>query len=254
MAKNLTGTIKGNQNTTLLLNQLKNSIKQYPTLNKKQEREMIEKYRNDRETLNQLLVMHNIRIVFNMAQKYMSKTDDFDGMVQDGLQGLAEAASKFNLDMGIKFITYAHIWVRKMILSRFYARNIEVENNSLSLSSPTLTSSKSNNGNELEFEDRVNEYIDPSYTALKTVDDELSANEKIEICQKLMKRLDVDTSLSATDKSVFVDIFYNGEKTRDIADKYDISTVEVNDIKRKILCKFRNILMNDYSIVSSQEV
>lgn len=44
--------IKGNQNTTRLINQLKRSSEQYPCLDKAAERELIEKYRNDRETLN----------------------------------------------------------------------------------------------------------------------------------------------------------------------------------------------------------
>lgn len=53
---------------------------------------MIEKHRADRDRLNELLVMHNIRLVFNFAKGYMSKTDDYDTMVQDGMRGLATAA------------------------------------------------------------------------------------------------------------------------------------------------------------------
>lgn len=42
---------------------------------------MINKYRNDRDKLNYLLFMHNIRTVFNQAKFYMSRTDDYDSLV-----------------------------------------------------------------------------------------------------------------------------------------------------------------------------
>ena len=75
--------IAGNQNTTLLLNQLKAAKDQYPNLSKDEERAIIKKYKKNRKELNRLLFMHNIKLVFNMAKKYMSKTNDFDGLVQD---------------------------------------------------------------------------------------------------------------------------------------------------------------------------
>ena len=159
----------------------------YPTLNKEQERKLINENRHDREKLNQLLMMHNLKIVFNIAKKYKSKTDDFDGMLQDGFVGLGEAAKRFDIDKGIKFITYAHIWVRKYILSSFYAKNVEVEKNSMSLSTP-CTSSK-NDASKGEIADFINQYVDPSCTTLKSLEDEVSANEQTEICNGLLKKI-----------------------------------------------------------------
>ena len=98
--------IKGNQNTTKLIAELKKAASQYKTLSKDEEAKMIEDNKHDREKLNDLLFMHNIRIVFNIAKKYMSKTDDFDSMVQDGMLGLAIAANNFDISRGTKFITY----------------------------------------------------------------------------------------------------------------------------------------------------
>ena len=42
---------------------------------------MIDMYKNDRDRLNYLLFMHNIRTVFNQAKFYMSRTDDYDSLV-----------------------------------------------------------------------------------------------------------------------------------------------------------------------------
>ena len=67
-------SIQNNENTTKLLNLLKRSERQYPCLSKDEEQALIEKYKDDRETLNKLLFMHNIKAVFNQAKAFVMKT------------------------------------------------------------------------------------------------------------------------------------------------------------------------------------
>jgi len=244
-------SIKGNQNTTDLLQKLKSSATQYPELTKEQEREMIEQYRHDREKLNKLLFMHNIRYVFNTAKKYSLKTNDFDGMVQDGMVGLGEACKRFDLDRGTKFITYAVPWVRKYILANFYGKNVEVEMNSISLQTPNMfAAQKANPGNEVTFEQTVNEYLDPSCVMEQTADVGLSAAEQADICNGLFAKLDEDTSLSATDKAVFKEVVFDQEKPRLVASKYGVTMHAVNQIKNTVLAKFKEILTSEYGITS----
>lgn len=249
------GIIQNNQSTTQLLNELKSNPKQYPPLNKAQERELIQKYRHDRDKLNELLYMHNIRLVFNMAKKYAMKTPDFDSMVSDCLYGLAEACQRFDIDKGIKFSTYATTWIFKYCLSSYYSKSNEIDKASISLNAATTYSNiKSNNGNEVTFENYVNEYVDPSYNVCKSIEAEISANEEIEICKNLISKMNEDASLSATDKAVFIESFYNKEKTKDIAKKFDITTQNVAQIKNKILSKFKDILVTEYDIKSMSDI
>ena len=84
--------IQNNQNTTKLINALKQAAKQYKPLNKEQEQELIWQHKDNRDKLNELLFMHNIKLVFNLAKKYAAKSKDFDNLVQEGMKGLAEAA------------------------------------------------------------------------------------------------------------------------------------------------------------------
>lgn len=247
--------IKGNQNTTKLLNQLKSAAKQYPPLSKEQEKELIEKYKNDRETLNKLLFMHNIKVVFNIAKKYMSKTDDFDGLVQDGMNGLSEAIKRFDVERDIKFITYCHPWIKKFILSRFYGKQAELDKVTLSMNAPIISNQLKKNKDQVDsLEDCINEYIDPTQNQQKNIVNQLSSHEQEEICKYLMDNLQQDTSLSSTDKAVFVDIFYNKEKTRDIVEKYGITAKEVINIKKTILSKFKNMLNEDFQIDSYSQI
>lgn len=113
----------------------------------------------------------------------MSKVEDFDTLVQDGMIGLGEATKRFDIDKDVKFITYAVPWVRKYMLMHFYGKTVELDKRSMSIDSPTLMSSmKSSAGNEVTFENYINEYLDPSTCAQKTIIDELSANELANIC------------------------------------------------------------------------
>ena len=231
--------IKGNQNTTKLIAELKKASKQFPPLKKNQEIELIKKYEDDREKLNNSLFMHNIRLVFNIAKKYISRTDDFDSMIQDGMLGLAIAAENFDTTRGIKFITYATPWIKKKVLERFYNKANEVIKRSVSLNSTTPSSTcKSNSTNDdHEFESYINDYLDPSVSLISNMRYDIAQIEQTQLCADLYNQLENDTSLSSTEKKIFVDIFYNKEKTRDISRKYNLETKDIAVIKTKILNK-----------------
>jgi len=186
--------------------------------------ELIQKYKNDRDTLNYYLFMHNIRAVFKQAKHYMSSKIDFDILVQDGMLGLAEACNRFDINKNVKFITYAIPWINKMIFQHFYNKNKDVEDKSISLDSTVNAhSSKSDDSRGTAFDNFIEDYVDPSQKQQTTITQQLSSNEQMAICQKLYEYVENDSSLSSTEKMIFTDAFYNKEKTRDIADRYGIN-------------------------------
>lgn len=250
-----TSIIKGNQNTTKLISELKTAAKQYKPLNKEQEEALIAANKHDREKLNYLLYMHNIRLVFNIAKKYVSKTDDFDSLVQDGMLGLSIAVKNFDINRGTKFITYATPWIRKKILERFYNRSNEVIKRSISLNSPSSgAGTKINDDGKSEFEDYVNDYIDPSINPIKTFRQQLSANEQAEICADLYKDLECNAEMNDVEKKIFYDMFYNKEKSRDIQLKYDVTAKDIATIKSKILMHMKDRLESKYGIHSFSDI
>lgn len=246
--------IKGNQNTTKLINELKKAAKQYPPLSKKNEEELIEANKNDRNKLNNLLFMHNIRLVFNIAKKYMSSTDDFDAMVQDGMLGLAIAANNFDISRGVKFITYATPWVRKKVLERFYGKANEVIKNSVSLNSPSIGTTTKNDTDTPDFESYVNDYIDPTINSIKTAHQQLSANEQTKICAELYDGLEHDNSFDERDKEIFIDMMYNKEKSKDLQRKWNMTTRDLVIVRDKILLKMREKLESKYGIHSFSDI
>lgn len=253
----LNGTIpliRGNQNTTKLINQLKQSAKQYKTLSKDEEQLLISKYKNNREQLNKLLQMHNIKLVFNIAKKYMSKTKDFDTLVMNGMKGLAEAATRFDITKNIKFVTYAHWWIRKYILGTFDQKKNFIENHSISFDSPVTDGKNGQDGSTTTFANVIDEYVEPSQYKDTSIAHELSSIEQKEICKHLYEALEQDTSLSADDKNIFIDYLYHKEKSRDIAMKYGVDVQEIFKIKNTVLDKFKNILSEQYDIKSYKDV
>lgn len=244
--------IKGNQNTTDLCNKLKADAKQYPTLDKNQEKALIEMYRNDRSKLNNLLFMHNIRLVFNLAKKYVSKTRDFDGLVQDGMRGLGEAIKRFDIDKDVKFITYATPWVKKYILANFYSKSAEIDANSISINSKIDIDSSDNSNNTIE--NYINEYIDPSYDKTQSFEDILSSNEQSEICKDLIRYLKKDSTLSAEEKNIFIELFNNKLMSKHVAEKMNIALDYVNSVKKTVINKFKDVLHTKYNAYSYNDL
>lgn len=245
--------IKGNQNTTKLIAELKKAANQYPTLSKDEESKMIEDNKHDREKLNDLLFMHNVRLVFNVAKKYMSKTDDFDSMVQDGMLGLAIAVNNFDISRGVKFITYAMPWIKKKVLERFYIKENEITKRSVSLSAPA-SSQKVNDNSENCLEDYVNDYVEPSMCSIKSSHHQLDLNEQSQLCADLYNGIEQRNDLTDVEKNIFIDLFYNREKSRDVQFKYGVTPKDVASAKSKILKIMREQLACKYGIHSFSDV
>jgi len=238
-----------NANTTKLINQIKTAKDQYPVLSKEEERELIEKYRNDRTELNRLLCLHNVKMVFSMAKSYVTKTRDFDSLVQNGMLGLMEAAKRFDLDKNIKFCTYASIWIRKYFSMPYYTSQYKMDQVTSSLDEPAVFGSGDSEDDTSFLENSLHKYVDPTYRdTIRSTSEMVTADENAELCAELYSKLESDSSLSAVEKGVFYKLFVDNEKTRDVADEYKLDPSTVTEIRRKVLGKFRNILAADYGI------
>jgi hypothetical protein len=73
--------------------------------------EQIERYTTARD----LLIMHNLRLVYTIAGRNRNKGAAFLDLVQEGNLGLLRAAEKFHHERGYKFSTYAFNWITQGI-------------------------------------------------------------------------------------------------------------------------------------------
>ncbi|KAI3427430.1 hypothetical protein D9Q98_010345 [Chlorella vulgaris] len=69
---------------------------------------------NQREAKD-LLMQYNVRLVINIAKRYVGNGIDMVDLIPEGLVGLSKSLDRFDASKGFKFSTYAHWWIRQSI-------------------------------------------------------------------------------------------------------------------------------------------
>ncbi|WNM57688.1 sigma-70 family RNA polymerase sigma factor [Candidatus Nitrospira allomarina] len=78
-------------------------------------RRSIDEVRVDIEEPKDALVQRNLRLVVDVAKRYLGRGMNFLDLVQEGNIGLMKAAERFDYTRGFKFSTYATWWIRQGI-------------------------------------------------------------------------------------------------------------------------------------------
>jgi RNA polymerase primary sigma factor len=92
-------------------------ISRFPQLTAEEEQELGRRVRGGDETAFRKMIESNLRFVVAMAKKYSRSGYPLHELINEGNMGLIEAASRFDPDRGVRFITYASWWIRQAILA-----------------------------------------------------------------------------------------------------------------------------------------
>jgi RNA polymerase primary sigma factor len=99
-----------------LLNHYLQEIAKIPRLTPERERELGRRVQeNDKAALEEL-VKANLRFVVSYAKRYRNAHVLFLDLINEGNIGLIHAATKYDPEKNVKFITYAVWWIRQAIL------------------------------------------------------------------------------------------------------------------------------------------
>lgn len=113
MIRNATSTTTGPDNLSLYLK----DISRFRQFTPAEEKAVAHEARQGNEEARQRLVESNLRFVVALARKYARSGYPIHDLINEGNMGLLEAASRFDPDRGVRFITYAGWWVRQAILA-----------------------------------------------------------------------------------------------------------------------------------------
>jgi RNA polymerase sigma-32 factor len=100
-------------------------IKEYFLLTPEEELDLAQKYRNGDISAGQRIITANLRFVVKIAQSYFHLGYGPLEIIQEGNMGLVKALTRFDPDMGVRFICYA-IWWIKAYIKNFIHKSYQV--------------------------------------------------------------------------------------------------------------------------------
>jgi len=113
------------------------SINRIQLFSKEEEIFFFKKYKGGDESSKKNIIKANLRLVVNIAKRYMNNGLPLSDLIQDGNIGLIKAVEKFDIKKGYKFSTYAVWWIRQAIIRA-------IKNHSRTIRIPVHAQEKSN--------------------------------------------------------------------------------------------------------------
>jgi RNA polymerase nonessential primary-like sigma factor len=92
-----------------------NEIGQNALLTPQEELEYARRARIGEFAARQKMIEHNLRLVVNIAKRYVNRGVAFLDLIEEGNLGLIHALEKFEPERGFRFSTYATWWIRQNI-------------------------------------------------------------------------------------------------------------------------------------------
>ncbi len=90
-------------------------VRQIPLLTARQEIELNKRVRRGDEIARKDMIRANLRLVINIAKRYMRMGTPFLDLIEEGNLGLMKAVEKFDHRKGFRFSTYAAWWIKQGI-------------------------------------------------------------------------------------------------------------------------------------------
>jgi RNA polymerase primary sigma factor len=100
------------QNLSLYLGE----IARIPLLTRDEEIELARRVRAGDDAAKQHLIEANLRLVVQVARRYLNRGLPLQDLIEEGNLGLMRAVDKFEPERGVRFSTYATWWIRQAVV------------------------------------------------------------------------------------------------------------------------------------------
>ena len=160
-------------------------INRFGLLTEQEERELVRRVQQNEPGSVNALIVANLRFVVTIARRYRGRGLSFLELINEGNMGLLKAADRFDMNMNVKFISYAVWWVRQSIQKALFEQTgtIRIPPNKIALINKFKQALDRNCGN---FEETIQmkDFIDYE-------------NEIVDILEKL-KGVSLDAPISSS--------------------------------------------------------
>ena len=217
------------------------------------------------------LINCNLRLVFNLVQRFANRGYELEDLFQIGTIGLIKAIDKFNMSYNVKFSTYAVPMIIGEI-RRFLRDDSPVKvSRSLKENAYKISKARDNLTKELERDPTLQELsdalgmpIEDIIISLEAVQiptsihetlyqddgdpiylvDQLSIDEESSMFDQLALK-EVLNKLSAKERDIIVMRFFQDKTQTEVAKTIGLSQVQVSRIERQALKRFKNLLQEE---------
>lgn len=266
------------KNVNTVLSKYLHDIERIPLISSKEEVKLAKEIRNGNKKAMTKLINANLKFVVFIARDYQDRGLPLDELISEGNVGLLEAAKRFDVDRGIKFISYAVWWIRQSILralanhSRLVrlpinhvwalqkvvstietleqnlGRSPELEEvaEKLKIAPRTLSKNMMYWGHELSLEDSTRP-TEESLSLIERLSSDEFAAPSSNLIEESMKT-DINLALDSLNKteSEVLRLYYGLDNDRpmtllEIGDEMNLSRERIRQIKNKALRKLRYI-------------
>ena len=190
-----------------------------------EETELVDRLEKGEDSVKDMLVEHNLRLVVYIARRFQNTGVDMDDLISVGTIGLIKAVGSFSSDKNVKLATFASRCIENEIL--MYLRRTAKLKNEVSFDEPLNTDWE---GNELVLSDVMGTDGDCVY---KTIENGVEND----ILREALSRL------NSREKEI-MELRYglNGaeEKTqKEVADMLGISQSYISRLEKKIIGRLK---------------
>lgn len=247
------------------------------TLSSDEKQELLKKASMGDKNARQRLIDGNLRLVLSIVQRFSNRNENADDLFQVGCIGLIKAVDNFNIELDVKFSTYAvpmiigeikrflrdsgSIKVSRSVKDLAYKALQAKEQLSRELSrEPTIdeiTTKVNSLGEEYKKEEIVNalEAIMEPMSLFEPVYNDSSSSDSLYIMDQVKDEQNTDDMwlediairealkrLSERERSIIYMRFYNGKTQMEIAEEIGISQAQVSRLEKGALSKIKKQL------------
>jgi RNA polymerase primary sigma factor len=214
-------------------------IRSFEVLSPEAERDLITRIKQGDKSATDALIKHNLKLVIHIANKYKDLGVEIEDLVAEGNIGLCEAAKFYKDSKGVKFSSYAAWWIRAYIFGSISNnRNVRLPMNIIN------QMKKTNGSYEMEKKVKIQEAI---------TDDEETPGVMLPSRPEIEKEIDTEhfawmvskacQGLPERDKDIVLYHYGIGKEYSiskdDLAEKFGITRVRVNQILKSAMGKMR---------------